>query len=115
MPRKKNLIASTFKPKVWDQLDQRGTVARAVKDRLAELKNDHRIDSTGKEMLAERAVFIELTLQTMEVNAAETGDIDLGKYAQAVNALNGLLTKLGLEPAERKTPSLRAYVDGRTR
>ena len=112
MPRKRKTLATRFEPRVWEQLDQRSTLARAVKERLADLKGDHRIDSTAKEMLAERAVFIDLTLQTMEVKAAETGELDLGRYSQAVNALNGLLTKLGLEPAELKTPTLQAYVSG---
>jgi hypothetical protein len=49
----------------------------------------------------------------MEVAAMETGKLDLGVYTQAVNALSGLLTKLGLDRRAPATETLNAYIKQR--
>ncbi|WP_143543817.1 hypothetical protein [Rhodopirellula sp. MGV] len=68
------------------------------------------MDSFQQEILARRAVFIAVQLETMEANALDGKPIDLGTYTQGVNALSGLLAKLGLKRAMRKTTDLSSYL-----
>ena len=103
-------LPDKFIPRFWDDLDQRTALAREVRQRYETLRADTGADSAQKDMLVRRAVFIGLQLETMEANASR-GNIDVGVYTQSVNALSGLLTKLGLERKAAETPNLRRYVE----
>ena len=106
-------LAERFTPRFWQQTDQRTATARVMRERYEALKADAGADSVQRDMLVQRAVFIGLQLETMEVRAAEEGVLDMGVYTQAVNALSGLLSKLGLNAHKQKTPSLQTYLSGR--
>lgn len=88
---------------------------REIKKRLTRLMEDVGADSYQKELLVRRAIFISVQLETMEVNAAEGGMFDMGCYTQAVNALSGLLTKLGLDRKAQEVIDLQDYIKGAKR
>ena len=106
-------LPSRFEPKFWETTDQRQAVVKKVRRRLEELRDDAGVDSVQKEMLVRRAIFISVQLETMEVQSVETGDFNPGVYTQMVNALSGLLSKLGLEQQTmKKVVNLHDYVKG---
>ena len=73
-------------------------------------------ESFQQELLARRAVFIAVQLETMEAKALDGEDIDVGVYTQGANALSGLLTKLGLKKAAKQAVALDTYLsNGRRR
>jgi hypothetical protein len=85
---------------------------KEVRSRLRTLIEDSGADSFQKRLLAERAVFLSIKLQSMEIDAVEGREFEMGKYNQGVNALVGLLRSLGLERAmKRPDTDLRSYVD----
>lgn len=51
---------------------------------------------TRRKNFANCAVFLGIQLETMEREAADSGEFDQGVYTQMANALSGILTKLGL-------------------
>ena len=111
--RKRIPIAKQFVPKFWKEIDQRCAIVREVRQRYEKLCEHTGADSVQKEMLVQRAIFINIQLETMECEAAESGTFDPGVYAQMVNALSGLLNKLGLDRKEADAAmNLRAYVKG---
>lgn len=105
-------LPATFKPEFWSDQDLRVGLAREVNDRLRRLRADTGADSAQKDLLCQRAVFVALQLETMEVRATRDGRLDPGVYTQMVNALLGLLKALGLERAVRTAGTLREYIGG---
>lgn len=112
--KKQLTVPERFVPRFWDDVDGRSGIAKEIRRRYEELKTDAGADSAQKDLLVRRAVFIALQLETMECTAAETGEFNFAIYTQAVNALSGLLTKLGLERHKQVVADLQAYVRGRT-
>ena len=117
MPRQRkrideaNELPARFVPRFWERdADSRSIAYREVSKRYQHLKTDAGVDSYQKELLAQRAIFIALQIETMEVSAMEGGHFEAGQYVQAVNALSGLLTKLGLEPRKPKTIDVATYL-----
>lgn len=111
--RKKEIqIPKKFVPQFWDSEDGRSMIVREIRQRYETLKEDCGADSYQKEMLVQRAIFIGLQLETMEVEAATKGIFDPAVYTQMVNALSGLLNKLGLDRKPAKAATLQAYVSG---
>ena len=116
MPRKRqpkpevNQVPVTFEPKFWLKVDQRSVAAREIRRRFNKLKRDAKVNSAQKELLAERAVFLAVLLESQEVDAAKTGKIEQGRYVQGVNALIGILKALGLEKQIDKVINLKTYV-----
>lgn len=109
-----NNIPKTFVPRFWESADQRYSAVRAIKARYEELVEHTGADSIQKQMLCQRAIFLATYLETMEVNAAEDGKLDMGVYTQAANALSGYLLKLGLDRKELPTTTLETYVAERS-
>jgi len=104
-------IAKKFVPKFWEDIDQRCSIVREVRTRYANLIEQAGADSVQKTMLAQRAVFINIRLETMECEAAQGGAFDEGVYTQMVNTLTGLLKSLGLNRQQADaTMNLKAYV-----
>ena len=110
---KTSTLPDRFVPKFLDEADGRQASIRLIRQKLNQLMGDVDADSVQKEMLCEQAVFLYVKLQTMQVEALETGELDFGSYTQAVNALSGLLTKLGLEKKAKQTLDLKGYVKER--
>ncbi|HEY1375537.1 MAG TPA: hypothetical protein VGF55_02025 [Gemmataceae bacterium] len=104
-------VPAEFTPKFWQDLDRRLHPAKEIVRRVERLKRDSGADSYQKELLCERAAFVSVVLETFEVEAGQTGRIDLGAYVQAVNSLVGLLRHLGLEK-RAKAAGLTAYLGG---
>ena len=111
--RKSAAIPAVFTPEFWSEQDGRITVSREIRRRVQALRDDAGIDSTQKELLAQRAVFISLQLETAEVKAAQTGEFDPGVYTQMVNTLTGLLRAIGLERKAQDAGGLKRYWEGR--
>jgi len=104
-------LSGRFDARLFSDADGRLAIVREIKRRLAALRRDAAVNSTQKEMLAQRAVFIALRLEAWERDVAEGKPIDDGKYAQSVNCLLGLLRCLGLAPKHNdKKKSLQQYL-----
>lgn len=111
MKTKTNTLPTRFEPKFWHEVDGRLGVYKEIQGRYQELTEDCRADSAMKRILAQRAVFITIQLETMEVQAATEGvPLDFGVYTQACNALSGLLTKLGLEKQAKEIETVATLV-----
>lgn len=110
--RKRGSLPARFVPRFWSDADRRCAVVRQVEERVEALVADCGADSTQRRLLAERAAFIAIQLETAERGAIETGKLDAGSYVQACNALLGLLKALGLEKRVA-AQGLKAYVEGR--
>lgn len=107
-------LSKRFKPKFWQEQDNRVAVVKEIRRRVKALKADVGADSVQKELLAERAVFVALQLETMECDAlAGKGKLDAGVYCQAVNTLSGLLSKLGLDRKVQEAGGLKAFLEDR--
>jgi hypothetical protein len=94
----------------WDEVDRRCLLYREIKSRYEQLKQDTGADSYQKDLILQRAVFLSLQLQTMEIQVTEGGDFDSGGYSNLTNVLVGLLKALGLEKALPKMADLQSYV-----
>src|SRR5688572_3070015 len=94
-------IPLVFQPGFLDSTDRRTAISRELRRRYERLKADAGVNSFQKEMLAQRAIFVAVQLESLEVRATETGaTVDVGVYTQGINCLVGLLRALGLEPAQ---------------
>ena len=100
-----------FKLKFWDEQDGRSIAVREIRRRVEELERDCGAESYQQRSLCQRAIFIELELETMEINAhRESREIDRGIYTQAVNCLQGIYSKLGLKRQTPKAMNVKAVV-----
>jgi hypothetical protein len=68
-------------------------------------------ESIQRDLLCQRAAFLSVVLETMEVKACEGAAIDWGGYVQAVNAFSGLLLRLGLEKRLKNVHDLQTYLE----
>lgn len=62
--------------------------------------------------LVERALWLEYHLQLEEQKLANGQEFDSGKWTQSCNALQGILSKLGLHRVAKTIPALQHYVNG---
>ena len=108
-------IPGRFEPRFWESADGRCAVIKELRRRYAERIADTGADSFQKRLLCQRAIFLAVQIETMEITAAETGAFEAGVYTQAVNALSGLLSKLGLDKKQPTGTTLDAYVEGKRR
>ncbi len=106
-------LPARFEPMFWGDADRRSGVVKEVRRRYDVLMQDSGAESYQKDLICQRAIFISIQLETMEVEAAQSGKFDPGCYTQMVNTLLGLLKALGLERQTKKTVDLKAYVKGR--
>ena len=95
-------------PKLWTQADLRMASVRTIRNRYKEFVSDSNAVSVMKKSLCDRAAFLSVYIETLEVIAVETGELESGSYVQAVNAYLGLLKTLGLDKAATEI-TLKAY------
>ena len=107
------LLHSDFTPRFWDEADQRLTAVREIKRRYELLRDELGDPSYQKDLLAQRAIFVSIQLETLEAEAIQGKEIPIGSYVQMVNCLQGLLAKLGLERQVRVAGGLKAYAEDR--
>lgn len=95
-PARPPALPATFEPYFWHQLDRRSGTAREVARRVRLLREHARAEKNyPKELLADRAAFLSIVLETMETEAERNGVFNVNAWTQAVNALTGLLRSLG--------------------
>jgi hypothetical protein len=95
--KKRTTMSTKFTPKLLQESDGRRTAIKELRRRIEILMTDTGADSYQKQLLCERAAFLSVQLGTMEANSVEGQAIEEGVYTQKVNALCGLLTRLGLD------------------
>ncbi len=103
-------LPKTFTPRFIDDVDGRYAAAKELRSRYLALKADTGSESTQRDLLCRRAVFLSVLLETQECEAVETGKLDMGGYVQAVNSLQGLLKTLGLDKKVQQATDLRTYL-----
>ena len=112
----KHELPPRYTPDWIESLDQRTSLARAVRGRLHDLENDlggRDSLSYQRRSLAKRIVFMEALIERQEAAIARGADVDEGKLTQATNTLVGLLKTVGLERRTRElTPA--EYLKGRS-
>jgi hypothetical protein len=86
------------------------SVVKTIRKRYQLLKEHTCADSVQRDLLCQRAAFISVILETQEVEASESGNLDLAVYTQGCNALSGLLIRLGLEKRIKKVSDLQSYL-----
>ena len=107
-------IPARFEPRFWEDGDSRRSIVKLMRRRYKALHADAGGErSAQRDILIQRASFISIILETWEVRLAEGENIELGAYTQMVNALTGLLTKLGLEKHVRDVTDLKDYLKRR--
>jgi len=109
-PDKEIELPTKFVPQFWNNSDGRISVVRIIRQRYEELKADCGANSVQKDILCQRATFVCIQLETMEVEATKTGKFSSGKYTQMLNTLMGLLRTLGLERQAKQVECLESYV-----
>lgn len=103
-------LPKTFEPRFLESADNRLCVIRELKRRVQRLREDAGVDCMQKELLAQRAIFLAIQLETEETNALEGREFDSAGYAQKVNALCGVLKHLGFKKHKQDEDTLEAYV-----
>jgi len=86
------------------ELDKRTALAQVMRERYLEFTDDlGGADSLtyAKRSLVERVLWLEYWLAQQERALAQGQEFDVGRWTQAVNALQGILSKLGLERQDK--------------
>ena len=86
------------------ELDKRTALAQVMRERYLEFTDDlGGADSLtyAKRSLVERVLWLEYWLAQQEGALAQGEEFDVGRWTQAVNALQGILSKLGLERRDK--------------
>ncbi len=86
------------------ELDKRTALAQVMRERYLEFTDDlGGADSLtyAKRSLVERVLWLEYWLAQQERALAQGEEFDVGRWTQAVNALQGILSKLGLERQDK--------------
>ena len=109
-----NRVPSTFVPKFWEKhSDQRSLVTRTILARRAELTEAVQADSPQVDIIIQRICYIELVLNTLEIESLETGVRDFGVYSSMTNTLMGLLKSIGLERKAKRVGTLQDHLKER--
>jgi hypothetical protein len=110
-PRKHPItLPKRFVPRFWQEQDQRSSIVRRINRLYQRLKKDTGAKSSQRDILVQRAAFICVRLETMEVDAALSGEFDPGHYSSMVKALHQVLRSLGLDKKHKKAVTLQAYM-----
>lgn len=107
------IATDSFRPRFWDDQDGRSSIVREIRERVATLERDCDAQSHQQRSLCQRAIFIELQLESLEIKATEGLPVDMGSFTQMVNCLQGLYAKLGLKKSV-KSFDLQAYAKERS-
>lgn len=114
MAKTKPRLPTMFEPRFLEEADGRRRIVRDLRKRVERLMEHAAVDSYQKELLARRAVFMAVQLETWETMAMEGQQIDFAVYTQGLNTLSGLLNKLGLERRE-DFDRLNEYMEGKAK
>ena len=104
---------SKFNTGWLSELDGRTAIAQEMRERFRAFTDDlggAETLSYAKRSLVERALWLEFWLAQQEQALAGGSDFDVGKWVQAANALQGILSKLGLDRQAKDVPSLNEYL-----
>jgi hypothetical protein len=104
---------SKFNTGWLSELDGRTAIAQEMRERFRAFSDDLGGADTlsyAKRSLVERALWLEFWLAQQEQALAGGSDFDVGKWTQAANALQGILSKLGLDRRAKDLPSLNEYL-----
>ena len=95
------------------ELDGRTGIAQVMRQRYDAFTSDlggaDRL-SYGQRSLVERALWLEYWLAQQEQGLATGAEFDVGKWVQAANSLQGILSKLGLERVAQDVPNLSEFI-----
>jgi len=102
-------VSEAFNADFMDELDGRVRLARTLRDRMRSLTSDlggaeHL--SYQERSLCKRIVHMERLIEKKEHALAQDGQVDEHLYFSCVNALSGLLSKIGLKRRARPVRSL---------
>ena len=106
-------IPEKYSPGYLDNLDGRLAIAQVMRERFRAFTDDLGGADTlsyAKRSLVERALWLEYWLAEQEQALAKGQDFDVARWTQAANALQGILSKLGLERQAKDLPSLNEYL-----
>lgn len=105
-------LTKQFKPRFWEDADSRVSVVRQIRRRYELLKSHcGGEESIQRDLLCQRATFLSVHIETLEVEAAEGSGLDVGSYVQSLNCLNGLLKTLGLDKRVKNVTDLKTYLE----
>ena len=104
------VIQDDFIMRFWSGADHRKSIVKELRRRIETLKADVNSDSTQKNTLCERVVFVTAQLETMERRCIESGFFDSGTYIALSNCLTGMLRLLGLERRAKPVQNLKDYI-----
>jgi hypothetical protein len=99
-----------------DKLDGRYATAQQMRERYQAFSDDLGGNASLSYMqrsLVERALWLEYWLSQQEQQLATGGEFEVGKWTQAANSLQGILSKLGLQRIARDVPTLNEYLSKR--
>lgn len=98
----------------WLQsLDGRTAVAQVMRERWQQFTDDLGGSSAlsyAQRSLVERALWLEYWMQQQEQALATGAEFDVGKWTQAANSLQGIMSKLGLDRVAHDVPDLAAFM-----
>jgi hypothetical protein len=113
---KLNTPPAKYAPDWLQQLDQRTGVAQVMRQRYQAFTSDLGGEdnlSYAKQCLVNRALWLEYWIAQQELGMATGQDVDMGRYTQAVNSLQGLLVKIGLDRVAKDAGTLAEYLSKR--
>ena len=93
-----------YKPGWRGELDKRTALAQVMRERYLEFTDDlGGADNLtyAKRSLVERVLWLEYWLAGQEQALAQGQEFDVGKWVQATNSLQGILSKLGLKRQDK--------------
>lgn len=95
------------------ELDGRTGIAVVMRERYQEFTDDlggADCLSYQQRSLVERALWLEYWMSDQERNLATGKEFDVGKWTQAANSFQGILSKLGLNRIAKDVPNIAEYL-----
>lgn len=102
-----------YRPGWLESMDSRYSLSRELRARFDEVCSDlGGADplSYMQRSLVERGLWLEYWLAMQEREMAKGQELDVGKWVQAANSLQGIYSRLGLERRSRDVPNLSDYL-----
>jgi hypothetical protein len=95
-------------------MDARTAAYRRFKELVASYTSDLGGDpTTGQQAIIQRAVSLQVWCEDAEAAYAITGELDIGQFTTATNAMRRLLADIGLERRAHDVTDLAAYLAAR--
>ena len=110
---KQQTVPENFRPNWIEELDNRYSFAQEIRQRYARYAADLGGEdslSYAQLSLISHALFLQHALNQQERDLARGKDIDMGRYTQALNSLQGIFSKLGLERRAKDMMDLNTYL-----